>query len=267
MAIVPAPTVPAPEPLGRRYGLLTAAVGPLDLPNLGGFGGGITYDPVSCGGARRLDMACLAADPEDRPQKVFDPADPWVTAEPFVVYSTLTCGSVGMPGDLAEAKVLRRMLNGEQSQVEQMLAQIITDDDDTVTVPVTDPTNLRSVIGSLEGWLYGGDVDEAGYGNVGYLHLPLRLTSYTEFLGLRRDDVGRYRTALGTVVVYGDYPDGTVMISGHTTMWRAPEAAVSPRNQVLNRTTNQLFMLAEREWAVAYDCVAGVATYTGGGAS
>lgn len=266
MAIVPAPTVTAPEPLGQRYGLLTAAAGPLDLPSLGGYGGGVTYDPVSCGGAYRLPSACLDPDPEERPEKTFDGADDWNEAAPFVVYASLTCGSVGYPGSTAETKTLRRLLNGEQSQVEQELGALM--EADATAVASGDPTNLSSVVGALEQWLYGGDAGEQGYGNVGYLHLPLRYGAQADAMGLRRDEAGRYRTKLGTVVVFGDYPDdGSVFITGHVTTWRAAEPAVSPRAQVLDRTTNQLYMLAEREWAVAYDCAAGVATYTGGGVS
>lgn len=266
MVMIPAQTVSAPEPLGRRYGLLIAAAGPLDLPSVGGFGGGVTYDPVSCGGGHRIDSDCLAPDPEDRVVKTFDPADPWVTAVPFVQYASLTCGSVGYPGDSAEAKVLRRLGNGEQSQVEQQLGTILTADADTVAA--ADATDLTAVIGALEQWLYGGGAGEQGYGNIGFLHMSLRLAAYSDDVGMRRDDVGRYRTKLGTVVVFGDYPDdGSIFITGHVTTWRATDVSVSPRDQVLNRTTNQLYMLAEREWAVAYDCVAGVSTYTVGGQS
>ncbi len=267
MAIVPATTVPAPEPLGQRYGLLTAAAGPLDLPTVGGYGGGVTYDPVSCGGAHRLAMDCLEPDPEDRPVKTFDPADPWITGVPFVTYASLTCGSVGYPGDTADTKVRRRLANGEQSQVEQELGAILVANADNVISG--DPTRLSAVTGALEQWLYGGGVGEQGYGNVGFLHLPFRYSTQTALLDLRREDAGgRWRTKVGTVVVFGDYPDdGSIFITGHVTTWRASEPAVSPRAQVLDRTTNQLYMLAEREWVIAYDCAAGVATFTGEGVS
>lgn len=265
MAIVPAPTVPAPEPLGLRYGLLAAAAGPLDLPSPGGMGGGVTYDPVSCGGAHRIPMDCV--DPDDPEEKTFDPADDRVVGLPFVTYASLTCGSVGMPGDLPEAKVRRRLANGEQAQVEAELA------DRLAALPATsvvsfDPTSLPAVFGALEQWLYGTDAEEQGYGNIGFIHAPLRFGSQAFRLGLRRDEVGRYRTTLGTVVVFGNYGDGGVIyITGHVTTWRAPEPAVSPRNQVLDRVTNQLYMLAEREWAIAYDCVAGQSIYSGDGVS
>lgn len=251
MAITPAVTVPAPEPLARRYGLLTAAAGPLVLPG-NRLGGGITYEPVSCGSARRVALDCV--DQDTPVTKSFDPGDDWITGLGFVVYATLQCGSVGA-GDV-EARVLRRLSNGSQSVVEAQLAEIL--DADAVTVPVPVSTSIRSVIGELEQWLYG---DQA-YGNVGYIHAPFRLNAYLHDL-LTTDTAGRLRTRQGSVVVTGNYPDdGSVFITGQTTLWRADDVSVSPREQVLNRTNNNLYMLAEQEWAVAYDCHAGVSTYT-----
>jgi hypothetical protein len=251
--ITPSTEVTAPEPLGRRYGLLTAAAGPLNLP-ASRYGGGITYEPVSCGAARVLPHDC--PDPDDGlPTKTFDPGDDWVQADPFIVYATLQCGSAGA-GD-PDAKVRRRLTNGEQGAVERYLGGVLAAAADTVPAPV--PAVMSSVIGALEQWLYG----DQGYGNVGYIHAAARLASYVhKGTPLTADSAGRLRTRMGTVVVFGDYPDdGSVFITGHTTVWRAEEPAVSPRGQALNTTTNQLYMLAEREYAVAYDCTAGVATF------
>lgn len=254
MALTPAVTVPAPEPLGRRYGLLTAAAGPLELPS-GRGGGGITYEPVSCGRARRVPLDCV--DQQDPVTKVFDPGDDWIVGDPFVIYATLQCGSVGM-GDI-EGRLLRRLTNGAQSQVEQELAERLATAATTVTTPV--PTSAASVTGALEQWLYGSGSGEQGYGNVGYLHAPFRMASYLK-ADLTTDSGGRLRTRMGTVLVFGDYPEGTVFITGHVTLWRSPDVAVSPREQVLNRTNNNFYMLAEQEWALAYDCAAGKTTYT-----
>lgn len=251
MPITPFVTVPAPEPLGRRYGLLTAAAGPLDLP-AGRLGGGVHYEPVSCGTARRVPLDCV--DGEDPIEKTFDPGDDWVEGAAFVVYATLQCGSVGA-GDV-EGRVLRRLTNGAQAAVEAELGAILTAAATPVPAPV--PSSIKSVIGELEQWLYG----EQGYGSVGYIHAPIRLNAYLHDL-LSTDAAGRLRTRQGSVVVTGNYPDdGDIYITGHTTLWRAADVSVSPREQVLNRTNNNLYMLAEQEWAVAYDCVAGVSGFT-----
>lgn len=256
MVVTPAVTVPAPEPLGRRYGLLTAAAGPLPLPE-GRVGGGVTYEPVSCGTARRVPLECV--DEEDPVAKTFDPGDDWVDGAGFVVYATMQCGAVGARD--VEARLLRRLNNGAQSAVERELGERLTAAATAVPAPVD--TAASSVVGALEQWLYGGGTGEQGYGSIGYIHAPFRMASYLhKGTLLSTDSAGRHRTRMGSVVVFGDYPDdGSVFITGHVTTWRAADVAVSPRAQVLNRTNNNLYMLAEQEWAVAYDCVAGVASY------
>lgn len=260
MPITPATIVDAPQPLGRRYGLLLAAAGPIDLPRTGG---DITYEPTSCGTAHALDLACV--DQEDPVEKVFDEGDDWVEATTFVAYATWQCGSVGA-GDL-DAKVRRRLMNGAQSAVEQHLGTVLATAATTVAAPVD--TSVRAVLGALEQWMYGGGAGEQGYGNVAYIHAPFRLASYLDHDGLITTDAqGRLRTRTGSVLVFGDYPDdGSMFITGQVAIWRSPDVSVSPREQVLNRTNNNYYMLAEQEWAVAYECSAGVAEYVIEGAS
>lgn len=264
MPIIPAATVAAPEPLGRRYGLLTAAAGPLPLPEPHGLGGGIEYEAVSCGAARRTTHDCPDPDP---PTKVFETGDHWVTAEPFVVYSGLRCGAAGQPPNNWEARVRRRLANGEQAAVERHLGILLAAAATPIVAPT--PTSIASVVGELEQWLYGGGTGEQGYGNVGYLHASIRLASFAhDLLDLSKDSAGRLRTRMGTVLVFGDYPDdGSIFITGHVTTYKAAEVAVAPRAQLLNTTTNQQYMLAEQEWAVAWDCHAGVSDFTVEGTS
>lgn len=245
MALVPAPLVPAPEPRATRYGLLTAANGPLDLPPHGA-GGGIRYEPVSCGVAHTFPVEC----DDTPPEKTFDPNDDVVDAAPFLVYASLTCGSVGhTPGEL-EDKVRRRLAAGEQTQVEAALADVLSADATALTAP--DPTAVASVVGELEAWLY------ARYGHVGYLHAPVRAAAAAQEASLLLRDGPVWRTAMGTIWVFGGgYPDDdTVYITGQVTVWRSPDVQVPPAGQVFDRVTNQYALLAEREYAVAYDCVA-----------
>src|SRR5690606_41267912 len=60
--IVPGPLITAPEPLGRRYGLLAGAAGPIDLPPHGA-GGGVRYVPVTCGEAHSWPIECVEGAP------------------------------------------------------------------------------------------------------------------------------------------------------------------------------------------------------------
>lgn len=255
MTIVPAPLVTAPAGRGIRYGLFAAATGPLELPIPHGFGGGVRYEPVTCGFARRYPLEC----DDSPPAKVFDPAEPWITAEPFLVYSSLVCGAAGHTSAELEIKVRQRLTNGEQKQAEAGLADVLAAE----AVPAGggyDPGNIRGVVADLEHWLY----DTAGYGNVGYIHAPVRVAAYASANGLLQRDGGLWHTNLGTVVVFGaGYPDdGVIYISGQTTVWRAADVFVPTPDQTFSKTTNQYYLLAEREYAVAFDCVAAFATFT-----
>lgn len=264
MTFLPATVVAAPEPLGLRYGLLTAAAGPLELPEHAA-AGGVTYEPVSCGSARLYDTDCPTG--RTPTPKVYDTGDELVSAASIVIYATYQCGAAGHTGQQMQDKLLRRLANGEQSAAERalgvQLAAAVTADGTVLLAP--DPTSITSVVGELEQWLYGGGAGEAGYGNIGYLHVPFRLSAYLDPVVFR--DGAFWRTRVGTRVVIGDYPDGEIYISGHVTVWRSPEVMLPPAEQVLDRTTNQWRGLAEREYAIAWDCHAAVAAFDYGAVS
>lgn len=253
MAITPHVPVPAPEPRGLRYGLLTAAIGPLPLPEHGE-GGGVTYEPVSCGQAYWYSTPCHG---DLRLAKTLDEyvdgSDPdQVEAEPFVVYSSLVCGPVGNTSAGLEAKVRRRLANGEQTVAEFALWNLIVAGDTPLTSALaTDPV---AIVAELEQWLYG----TVAYGNVGYLHASPRFASYATEAGLVIRDGPLLRTHMGTVWVFGGgyTDDGTVAITGNVAVWRATDVFVTPAGQVMDRTANQVSIVAEREYAVAFDCLA-----------
>jgi hypothetical protein len=256
MAFMPSTVVDAPASRGLRYGLLTAANGPLTLPDHGR-AGGVTYEPVSCGFARMYPVDCTT----DPPAKVFDPGDEWVAADPFIAYATYVCTPVGHTGADLEARVRQRLTNGEQTIAEAGLAAALEAAAETVSAP--EPDHFRSVVGALEQWLYG--LDGAAYGNRGYLHAPARYATLAAFSGVLVADGPVYRTQLGTIWSFGGgYPDdGRIWASGNTTVWRSTDIAIVPAGAALDRATNQYRLIAEREYAVAFDCVAAVAQFVG----
>lgn len=247
MALVPAPLVPAPEPRGLRYGLFAAANGPLDLPRFGA-GGGVRYDPVSCGVAYVYPVEC----DDTPPAKTFDPGDDSVEAAPFLVYASLACGSAGYTPAELEAKVRRRLAAGEQSAAESALADVLAADASLAALTSTDDTSIVAAVAELEQWLY------EQYGYAGVLHAPVRAAAHAMDHGLLVRDGPVWRTAMGTAWVFGGgYPDdGLAYITGQVTVWRSTDVTVPPAAQVLDRATNQYALLAEREYAVGYDCVA-----------
>jgi hypothetical protein len=263
VVITPPQVVPAPEPRGLRYGLLTAATGPLDLPTHG-LAGGIIYEPVSCGHARAYPTLCHTD--ERVSGKTFDPNDAAISRDSFIAYATIACGSAGKtPADL-ETRVRRRHANGEQTVVESAMAAILSAGATHLVAP---GTSIVDVIGELEQWLYGADTTapaDAMYGNIGYIHASPRIAAYASEADLIVSDGPLLRTRMGTIWVFGGgYPDdGTIFISGNVTVWRSPDVFVPPVVQSLNRITNQYHVLAEREYAVSYDCVAAQATFEWG---
>lgn len=252
MALMPGPVVAAPQPRGLRYGLITAANGPLELPPHGA-GGGVRYDPLSCGVAYTFPVEC----DDTPPSKTFDDGDTLVTASPLAVYAGYVCGAAGYDQAYIEAKVRRRLENGEQGAVEAALADLLAAASPTPLV-APDPTSIASVFGDAEQWLYG----QVGYGQVGYIHAPLRYAAAAGSVGVLVRDGVLWRTHLGTIVVFGDYPDtGVLYVTGQVTLWRSTEVDVPALGQILDRSTNQQYALAERAYAVAWDCHTGAITY------
>jgi hypothetical protein len=255
VALTPVSVVSAPEPRGLRYGLFTAANGPLELPEHAR-SGGLVYEPVSCGHSHVYPVACAAG--VTPPSKVFDPADPFITADPFIVYASYVCGTVGHTPSELEAKVRRRLLNGEQTSAEAEMAAILAAG--AVDLGGPDPTSIVATVAELEQWLYG--IGGMAYGNVGVLHAPARYSAYASVYGLVVQDGPLQRTRLGTVWSFGGgYPDdGTIYISGQVTLWRSSDVFVSPVATYLP-PLNQYRLIAEREYVVAYDCVAASADF------
>lgn len=254
--------VSAPEPRGPRYGLLVAAAGPLTLEGHA-LSDGVSYRPVSCGKARLYPVNCVNG--VTPPVHVFDPAVGWVDALPFVASAGGICGSVGASFADVEAEVLRNLANGEQSVAEEGMATILAAHATPLTVP--DRVDIRSVIGALEQWLYGDD--GVSYGNAGMLHLPPRYATEAVSYGVVRQVGALWKTPMETVVVFGGgYPDdGSIYISGHATVWREETVNMPDTTQTFDRIANQRYVLAQRTYAVAYDCHAAVAQYIPAGES
>jgi len=233
--------------------LFVATNGPIPLDPHGA-AGGITYDPVSCGQAHYYDSVCGSGGG----QKTFDSNDTIIKANPFTVYASLACGSAGTTPAQLETKVLRRLANGEQTIAEYGMGMVLA----AGATPLTPAdATLTGVVSDLEQWLYG--IGGVNYGNIGYLHAAPRLAAYAADENLIVRDGPLLKTPMGTIWIFGGgYPDtGTIFISGQVTVWRSPGIFVTPAEQALNLTTNEYHMLAERDYAVAYDCVAASAVF------
>src|SRR5690606_28156501 len=91
----------------------------IDLPEHGR-GGGVRYVEQTCAEAHPYPIECGAGLVED-PTKVGDPDNPTFDADPFVVYASIECGSVGYTSQEFMDKVARRLTMGAQEAVERAL--------------------------------------------------------------------------------------------------------------------------------------------------
>lgn len=267
MATTPPVLTQVPAPSELRYGLLTVAeaTGRLNEFPGGRSASGVQFDAQSCGVASPYPIAC-----DTPPAKTFSAGDPTIEALPFAVYSSMVCGTAGYTTQEFEDKARRNLRAGEQGAVEEAFwtgAPTLGIDflaDSTVVTPVND-TLITSVVSELEEWLYS----TVGYGFYGVIHAPVAYAAYAATAMQIVQDGAIKRTPYGTVWVFGGgYPLGTpatqigqIAITGQVSVWRAGDAFVYPAEQTIDKATNQQYVIAEREYAVGFDCHAAIATF------
>jgi hypothetical protein len=275
MGIFPGPLIAGPEPLSRRYGLLSAAAGPIDM-DTHAKGGGYRYIPVSCGDAHTWAIDCSGGQVLSL-AKTGDFENVEVDTGAFMVYASLECGSIGYTAPEFRDKVERRLLNGEQSAVERALwtgrgsdgtpLGIPNFQDDANNIIPTDDTSITAVLSRLEDYAYRV---ATSYGYTAYIHAPVSVAAYAARDYLIVKDGPLLKTPYGSVWVFGGSYPGTgagglppptggayLYVTGQTTVWRSADVFTYPVDQTLDRETNQHFLLSEREYAIGFDCFAG----------
>lgn len=273
VATIPPVLVEKPTPsLPLRYGLFQAAVGPLDLP-VHARNGGLRYVTSLCDDGFGYEINCIGSTASKAAE--FSAGSTTVLGLPFIVAATVTCGTVGFTYEEQRAFVLERLRGVEQSVVESIFSDStfgqqpgLRTADGIVTVAGAGDS-VVDVLSELERARYCGAVgNTARYGPPGYLHAPIPVFNALKSEHMIEFDGTRWRTPMGTVVSAGCYSnndpagvapaDGVfwMYLTGQTTIWRTPdsEVQIAPVEGSLNRTTNQMLMLAEREYVVTYEC-------------
>lgn len=267
VAIIPPVLLPGSPNVGaQRYGLFNVLNGPLEL-DIHARGGGYAYTTELCELPYGYDQACptpanVTADTQGLTT---------IVATPFLVQTTLTCGAIGHTGQELTTMAFNRLRAGEQAAVENIFSQGLNGQSPSLANNNPNVTTLSAAasinegIGKLEAWLY------ARYGPAGILHVPIYAAEYVfSDYHIMRDTGGVMRTPMGTAVSFGNYanllPNGTAVAAGHAaffitgqmTAWRASDndVFISPWQNSVNKTTNQVTMIAEREYVLAYDCFA-----------
>jgi len=273
VATIPPVLVEKPTPsMPLRYGLLQAAVGPLELP-IHARNGGLRYVTSLCAEGFGYEIECIAD--QNSKASEFALGTTTVTGLPFIIAATVTCGTVGYTFAEQRAFVMERLRGVEQSMLEEIFSTstfgqspgLITGDGITTVTGAGD--TVVDVLSELERARYCGFTgNTAQYGPPGYLHVAIPVLNALKREHLVEWDGTRWRTPMGTVVSAGCYANNTpagaapadgvfwMYLTGQTVIWRTPDSdvQVAPVEGSLNRTTNQMMMLAEREYVVTYEC-------------
>lgn len=279
MAIANSRIPVAQPPVGpSRYGLFMPANGPLDMPAHADISG-ITYEEEHCGAGFLWPAAQCATVPD---AKTF----PAVCAGlaiglPFVTAATWQVGPVGRDEAEFTRRTLVRLHDNEQLLVErafwggQTAPTAVPDVMATSGITPVDVTPTPGTAVSIE---LGVGLLEDYLGTYGYQGIIHARPSVAPFATERRlsiatapgDTRNRYLDPLGNAWSFGagysgNKPDdGTppaagkayLVGTGAVTLWKGTEH-VNPPLRSMNRTTNQVLVLAERPWIAAIDCLIG----------
>jgi len=228
--------------------------------------GGVEYKPDVCDGTYALiPMDCPAVSGS----KSFTGVEATVSGGPFVVLTSYQCTPVGTTLAEAERRVRLRMQLREQRAVEERIWTGVASglgtmaslfSTATVIGPASCPVQAMEL---LEQWLVDNDV--LG----GIIHMrPGMMPHMADHFQIELPSKSRtYKTHLGTSVVFGQGYAGTgptgqatttttewMYASGRVLVWRDSDVLVPPAPQVLDRSSNILYLTAERGYAVSIEC-------------
>lgn len=273
MPICPKTIVSPPAVQPYRFGLYSVAQQP--QPEGDHWRCGVMWEPYACDNGAPYGDQCDDPDVE----KVVRDGVPLVEADAFTVYDGYLCR---LPGRPSEADIMDRARTaldlGEQRTVERVVwsgiagAQIVEPhlaSPDAVVLNAVDPPAaadalaLPAAIAALEHYA------SCEYGGQPVIHAPRSVAALMDARHLLERDGAVLRTILGTAIAFygcspntgpdgAEAPDGTawLYITGPVAMRRGP-VLIAPDGvaAALNRTTNEVFVVAEREVAVGWDCV------------
>ena len=247
MPIAPPLTLDAPPTNGvaaRRYSLLNAALGPLDMPD-GGRLVDLGYTVPWCGPGG----AFLMPDCDTPPPNVPEGPLTLVDAVAFVVQRAFECTAHGITPADAERFMRDRLDATEHVKVEQAVAALLA-----ASLPTALPASATVVeaVSALETFMY----TTQEYGPTGVIHMPIGAFAYLarDSQLTRESATGVWRTLLGTAVAPNAGLTTTAYITGLFVLWRAPTPFISPASAALDRTTDEYKMIGQRDWIAGWEC-------------
>lgn len=191
---------------------------------------------------------------------------PLVYADPFTLYTIFECAPVGV--DL-EDRAARAMRSGEQRAVEQAVAERLAVAEDAVDLSDGGTFHPAEALAMLE--KYAAE----NYGGVPVIHSPRNVTSLLSDriarYGARLETVqgaliasgGGYHSLRGPALNIGDpastqgagFGEAWMYVTGQVVVRRAPTVDATPMTMSRTPATNVARVLAERPYAVSWECV------------
>ncbi|QPO17097.1 hypothetical protein SEA_LILBEANIE_19 [Gordonia phage Lilbeanie] len=252
------------------FTLLSAA----SLPTPGGphWQNGIEYELPVAPGAHETEIECLAA-PADPGRSLSEDefGIPFAESAAFRVWAGFSCKTVGLTQQRIRQRADQKLAVSETQFVENRIWAadatnaaegpfIMTED--TPVLNGGTKVALDRAVGLLERELY------VKYASVGVIHLPRELASVADHLSVVKADGNVMRTALGTPVVFGNYPNLGPAVGGSAApasgLWAAATGDLvvirgavdvdSDRTQAwVDAKTNTVYGIAERPYSVSWD--------------
>lgn len=234
---------------------------------------GVEWEPQLCGAASGYRCpTCVQNDGDTAPAKVYSEAGvPLEEAMPFTVYASFACSPIGN-WDRAEARARKFLESGEERAVEAMMADGVhaasrslynattTDITPVVGTPVSVAQGialLEQYIGENgkgEGVIVGSRRDILLANANGKLICPEGETLYT-ILGT---PVAALSGINGKTGPNNDAPEANEAwlwaLGSRPRIWRSEAFVTSVREASLSTDTNDLKILAERTYAIGWDC-------------
>ena len=209
---------------------------------------GIQWQSQACSPTKLTTGPCI--EPEVDPLSPDDYCSV-VQYEPFTVYSYYNDEIPGATLEQHRARAIQRLNNGEQYSAEQSLWTALS----TAAGPAVDLT--AQPVGLVLGYVEQALAD--AYFGQGVIHMSRATATFLwEYLSVQG---GRLQTLLGTPVIAGSgydtlgAPDNDFYIygSGPVVLYRGD---VDTRENAVDRAINRTSIIAQRDYAVGFDCFA-----------
>lgn len=256
--------IPTPAPGLRRYGVFDAAVtGQLDNRYVSS---GIQFYPEDCGvGVLTYDPTCA---PPHAAKTFDDTGVEFVEANPYWLYASYQCGTVGTSAEDVRRRVQKRYNGGAQHAVESTMwtGGGLTGVPALTTAGATPITPAAPGAGAAVAAAEQAFWDLHGY--AGVLHVNTQAyaaLAYSQMM-TRSGGAGVYRTPLGTALSLGagygvTGPAGVAPAAGFVWAFITPQTYVWSTGvqqpdpiQTLDRLSNQWLGLAETVYLHAWVC-------------